>query len=172
MSGQDHIEASLREAAPDLLAYFERRVAPREDAADLLGELMLQAWRNARSAPAEEEQRRMWLYGVARNVLANHTRSVRRRTALVDRLRRHLSVVGDTPDEAEGSAVRDLVQRLPDSQRELIALVHWDRLTIAQAAEVLGLNASTARGRYSAAREALRAAVDDAEATSPTGGRN
>jgi DNA-directed RNA polymerase specialized sigma24 family protein len=92
MSGQDHIEASLREAAPDLLAYFERRVAPREDAADLLGELMLQAWRNARSAPAEEEQRRMWLYGVARNVLANHTRSVRRRTALVDRLRRHLSV--------------------------------------------------------------------------------
>lgn len=171
MSGQDDIEASLRATAPDLLAYFERRVSPREDAADLLGELMVQAWRNARSAPGDEEQRRMWLYGVARNVLANHSRGARRRTALVDRLRRHLSVVGDSPEESERSALRDLVHRLPESQRELIALVHWDGLTIAQAAEVLGLNASTARGRYSAARETLRAAIDDAEAKSSAGGR-
>ncbi len=172
MSSQDDIEASLREAAPDLLAYFERRVVAREDAADLLGELMVQAWRNATSAPSDDEQRRMWLYGVARNVLANHTRSLRRRSALVDRIRGHLVVTGDPPDEAEGSAIRDLVSRLPESQRELVTLVHWDGLTIAQAADVLGLNASTARGRYSAAREALRAAVDDAEATTTPGRRN
>ena len=172
MSGQDNLEASLRAAAPDLLAYFERRVVPRQDAADLLGELMVQAWRNASLAPLDEEQRRMWLYGVARNVLANHTRSIRRRSVLIERIRGHLAAAGDCPDEAEGSAIRDLVARLPESQRELVALVHWEGLTIAQAAEVLGLNASTARSRYSAAREALRAAIDHTEVPSPTGGRS
>jgi RNA polymerase sigma-70 factor (ECF subfamily) len=171
MSGQDHIEATLRAAAPDLLAYFERRVVPREDAADLLGELMLQAWRNAGSAPTEEEQRRMWLYGVARNVLANHRRSVRRRSALVDRIRGHLAVVDNSPDESEEADVRDLVERLPEGQRELIKLVHWDGLTIAQAAQILHLNTSTARSRYAAAREVLRVAVRDSEAPSPRGHR-
>lgn len=171
MSSQDDIETTLRATAPDLLAYFERRVIPREDAADLLGELMVQAWRSAGSAPAEEEQRRMWLYGVARNVLANQSRSARRRSALVDRIRGHLAAADGSPDESERSAIRDLVQRLPEGQRELVALVHWDGLTIAQAAQVLQLNASTARSRYATARDALRTAVDQAEAPSSRSGR-
>jgi len=169
MSSEDSLEASLRAAAPDLLGYFERRVIPRQDAADLLGELMVQAWRNASSAPAEAEQRRMWLYGVARNVLANHTRSMRRRSALVDRIRGYLAAAGDSPDEAEGSAIRDLVARLPETQRELLVLVHWDGLTITQAAQVLELNASTARSRYAVAREALRSAINEVEAPSRSG---
>lgn len=164
MSATDDFAVSLRAAAPDLLAYFERRATPREDAADLLGELMVQAWRSADSAPTEAEQRRMWLYGVARNVLANHTRTIRRRSALVDRIRGHLAVAGPAPDDAESSAVRDLVGRLPEAQRELITLVHWEGLSITQAAQVLGLNASTARSRYAAARHVLRTAIEEAEA--------
>jgi RNA polymerase sigma-70 factor (ECF subfamily) len=167
MSGQDDIEASLRAVAPDLLAYFERRVVPREDAADLLGELMVQAWRNAGSAPTDEEQRRMWFYGIARNVLANHSRSARRRSALVERIRGHLAVAGDSTDESERAAVRHLVEQLDEGQRELVKLVHWDGFTIAEAAQILDLNASTARSRYAAAREVLRVAVRDSGAPSP-----
>ena len=56
------------------------------------------------------------------------------------------------------------MSRLPDAQRELVMLVHWDGLSIAEAAGVLGLNPSTARSRYSAAREQLRSALTEVKA--------
>jgi RNA polymerase sigma-70 factor (ECF subfamily) len=65
-------------------------------------------------------------------------------------------LVDDTsPDHSELVAVRDLVRRLPDPQRELVTLIHWDGFSIREAAELLGLNPSTARSRYATARDAL-----------------
>lgn len=49
--------------------------------------------------------------------------------------------------------------RLHGAHRELIMLIHWDGMTVAQAAELLGLNPSTARTRYATARSALREAL-------------
>jgi len=48
---------------------------------------------------------------------------------------------------------------------ELVRLVHWDGLTITDAAEVLGIPASTAQGRYQRAKELLRLALDPAVAS-------
>jgi RNA polymerase sigma-70 factor (ECF subfamily) len=73
---------ALRDDGADLLAYFERRVQPREDAADLLSALMVQAWRRVDSLPADRERRRMWLFTIAHNVLFNHRRTNRMRSAL------------------------------------------------------------------------------------------
>lgn len=148
----------LRDVADGLLAYFERRLSTRDDAADLLAETMLQAWRRAKDLPADPERRRMWLFTIAANVLANHHRSTRRRHALADRLRLHLATSTE-PDHSEANAVRDAVLRLHTAQRELVMLIHWDGLSIVEAAQVLGLNASTARSRYAAAREQLRQAL-------------
>jgi RNA polymerase sigma-70 factor, ECF subfamily len=154
---------SLRSNADDLLAYFERRVRVREDAADLLGETMLQAWRRVAALPAEDTVRqRMWLFTVAANVLANHRRSAGRRLALTERLRRHIAVSPKPPDPAEAIVVRDAVLHLQAAQRELVMLIHWDGFTIVEAAEILGVNPSTARGRYAAARTALRDALTEA----------
>lgn len=55
--------------------------------------------------------------------------------------------------------MRDAIDRLEPDLAELVRLVHWERLTIADAAEVLGIPASTARGRYAKAKEELRAAL-------------
>ena len=159
------LRATLRETSSDLLAYFERRVRLREDAADLLGETMLQAWRRRDALPEETTRRRMWLFTIAANVLANHHRSRRRRTALTDRLRDHVATAPPETDLAEANAVRDAVLRLHDAHRELVMLIHWDGFTIVEAAEVLGLNTSTARGRYAAARQALKAALTDTVCT-------
>ena len=153
--------AALRTTGDDLLAYFERRVSNREDAADLLAETLLQAWRRSDAMPERGERQRMWVFTIAANVLANYRRSARRRSALADRLRQHLASAS-MPDHAEASAVRDAVLRLRDAQRELVMLIHWDGFTIVEAAELLGLNASTARSRYSAARDELRRALMDA----------
>jgi RNA polymerase sigma factor (sigma-70 family) len=158
---------ALHDAAPDLLAYFERRVQPREDAADLLSEVMIQAWRRVDALPADLERRRMWLFTVARNVLSNHARANRRRSALTERIRQQLAGTEPTPDQAQVAAIRDAVHRLPDAQRELVMLIHWDGFTIRQASELLGLNPSTARSRYAAAREALQRALEPTPATRP-----
>lgn len=146
---------ALRETADALLAYFERRVASPEDAADLLAETMLQAWRRADKLPEDAERQRMWLFTIAGNVLSNHRRTLRRRGALTQRLCQHL-IPSAEPDPVEATAVREAVRQLPKAQRELVMLIHWDGFSLAQAAELLAVNPSTARSRYAAAREALR----------------
>ncbi len=151
------IRSALREASADLLGYFERRVTVREDAADLLADTMLTAWRRVDQLPAEVERQRMWLFGIAANVLANHRRSARRRLALADRLRGQLMATPPAPAVGASHAVRDVVLRLPDAQRELVMLVHWEGFTIAEAADILRVNPSTARSRYAAAKTALHA---------------
>lgn len=152
------LRAALGSSADALLAYFERRVSSRDDAADLLSETMLQAWRRADALPQAPERRRMWLFTIATNVLANHRRSTRRRNALAGRLQQHLGSPSEL-DLAEAQAVREAVLRLHSAQRELVMLIHWDGFTIVEAAEPLSLNPSTARSRYATARGALREAL-------------
>ncbi len=155
------IRIALRAHASDLLAYHERRVPCREDAADLLGETLLHAWRRTAAFPVGDPTlQRMWLFGIAVKVLANHRRTVRRRAALVDRLRSHLAPPHDA-DPAEGHTVRGAVLQLPHTQRDLVTLVHWEGFSLVEAAQVLGVNASTARSRYAAARVTLRRALAD-----------
>jgi RNA polymerase sigma-70 factor (ECF subfamily) len=172
--GTEPLLGTLLATAPDLLAYFERRVDPRDAAADLLSEAMVQAWRRSDSAPVDVERCRMWLFVIARNILSNHARTTRRRHALADRLRQHLSEHTPPTDPAEALAVREAVRRLPSGQRELVMLIHWDGFSIKEAGELLEIGASTARSRYAAARSRLAeelsetaAVVDGSEPDKP-----
>lgn len=154
------LRGAIRDTSGDLLRYFERRTQSREDAADLLGETMLQAWRRVDAVPASVERQRMWLFTVAAHTLANHRRSTVRRSALTERLRAEFGrTEAEVPDSADAVEVRDAVLRLHRAQRELVMLVHWDGFTIVEAAELMGLNASTARSRYAAARETLKSTL-------------
>lgn len=150
--------AAFEASASDLLSYLTRRVGP-DDAGDLLGESMVVAWRRVRQLPDDPERARMWLFGVARGTLLNHARGERRRWALADRLRGR---VGDEPSAMPadvGVEVRDAIERLDPDLAELVRLVHWDGFSLADAAELLGVPASTARGRYQRAKTELRAAL-------------
>ncbi|MGI8702451.1 MAG: RNA polymerase sigma factor [Nocardioidaceae bacterium] len=68
-----------------LLAYALRRTPDACDAAEVLADTMLVAWRRIEEVPAGEETR-PWLYGVARRVLGNRRRGDERRQRLTDRL--------------------------------------------------------------------------------------
>ena len=63
------------------------------------------------------------------------------------------------PASDDGAEVRDAIARLAPELAELIRLVHWDGLTLAEAAEVMEIPASTARGRYQRAKQELRDAL-------------
>jgi RNA polymerase sigma factor (sigma-70 family) len=154
-------EAALRHHGDDLLCYFRRRV-PDDDAADLLAETLTTAWRRVRIMPPDNEAARMWLFGIARNTLLNHQRGEQRQRRLADQLRGVLHTATPLPEADTGLEVRDAIERLPPDLAELVRLVHWEGLTIAQASEVMGLQASTARNHYQRAKHELRTALQAA----------
>lgn len=78
--------ALYSETRDQILGYLLRRCGQPEDAAELLGEVYLVAWRRRHRLPAGDDAR-LWLYGVARNVLANDRRGKLRRNNLGQRLR-------------------------------------------------------------------------------------
>lgn len=142
--------------AADMLSYFGRRVQISADAADLLSETFLVAWRRGGRMPADPEQARMWLFGVARRVLANAARGAVRHTDLADKLRGHLQTLPTEPVDADTLDVRAALETIPADQSELVRLVLWDGFTLPEAAMILGISESTARGRYQRARAQLR----------------
>lgn len=143
-----------------LLAYAVRRVADPADAADVVAESFVVAWRRIEEVPAGEEAT-PWLYGVARRVLANHHRGERRRDALADRLRdslREVSVAG--PETADISALtRALASLRPDDQ-EILRLLAWEGLTHEEIAVALGISRGSVRVRLHRARSRLGAALE------------
>lgn len=159
MSRGDAVERVLADAAPALLGFFLRRVEPAEDAADLLSETLAAAWRASRRMPRDPEAARMWCFGVAKNVLRNHERGRRRRDTLADRLRGSIAVAAAPAFSDEELDLRTAVAALPDELRELVRLVHWDGFTVAEAAGLLGIPASTARSQHVRAKALLRAAL-------------
>jgi len=153
--------AALAEREADaLLRYFERRVEEREDAADLLGMTLLALWRRSADIPIGDESARMWLFGVAGRVLSTHRRGRRRSLALADRLRGELAISGGG-EYAVAERVRAAVRELPERDRELIGLTHWEGFGLSEAAKILGIRPGTARMRYQRARERLAVSLAD-----------
>lgn len=145
-----------------ILGYLVRRVDSPEDAADLMAEAFTVAWRRIDDAPTGDEAR-LWLYGIARNVLANHRRGNSRRGRLATRLGQELAVRAQAMHEPESaSRVRDVLATLPERDRELLTLTAWEDMTPGEIATVLGLDPGTVRTRLSRARTRLKAALDAA----------
>src|SRR6476469_3060928 len=103
-SPEDRFAARFERTHVALLGYAVRRVADPADAADIVAETFLVAWRRLDDVPAGAEAR-PWLFGVARRVLANHYRGERRRHALADRLRDSLHQAVPPPEVPEPSLV-------------------------------------------------------------------
>ncbi len=170
MSSADHdrFEHVTRTLGPRVLGYLARRTAQPADAADLLAEVLLVAWRRIDDLPAEEEQAFAWLLGIARRVAGNHRRGKRRRNALADRLRTALQQhTTSATDTAEARLVADALAHLKAGDRELIMLIAWEGLSPSEAAQALGISPVAARKRLQRARERLRPMLDDAPPAPP-----
>ncbi|MEZ5076564.1 MAG: RNA polymerase sigma factor [Solirubrobacterales bacterium] len=156
--------ALYEEHGREVLAYALRRVGDPEDAADVVAETLLVAWRQVGRIPAGEEAR-LWLYGVARRTLANQRRGERRRARLAERLRRELASTV-APASNPGTPVLRALAALSEDDRELLLLAGWEELAPKQIARVLGVSTVAARSRLHRARRRLRRgmAAADAEA--------
>ncbi|WP_308170092.1 RNA polymerase sigma factor [Acrocarpospora catenulata] len=146
---------------PDLLAYVRRRTDSPDDAADALAETFTTAWRRIHELPPGPEAR-LWLYGVARRVLANQRRGEIRRSVLAARLREELTVWDEGPPDHDHDAVRAAFHRLSPDDRELLALVSWEGLTAPEIAAVMGCSRGAVRIRLHRARKRLARELDSA----------
>ena len=151
-----------------VLAYALRRTANAEDAADVVAETFLVAWRRLESVPPEDAL--PWLYGVARRVLANQRRAAHRRARLADRLRQELpaAIQALEPPTFSHGPVMAALRMLGADDQEILMLAIWEELEPNEIAQVLGVSRIAARSRLHRARRRLAArAADDAE-RSPT----
>ncbi|MED7926872.1 sigma-70 family RNA polymerase sigma factor [Nonomuraea sp. LP-02] len=163
MSEQDdrsRFEAVYRRTYEQILGYAVRRCSSPEDAADVVAETYVIAWRRMTELP-DGDAGRLWLYGVARRVLANHRRSERRRltrhTELTDEIDKLYAVPFPT---GEPHGVDDAMDLLADSDRELLALALWEGLDPGEIATVLGCSRNAARIRLHRARKRFAKALE------------
>lgn len=157
------LEAAIAANAADLLRFFQYRLADREQAADALGETLLIAWRRHRKLPADPTEARMWMFGIARNVLLHAQRGTARKLRLAAELRDAVAAAPfaePASDLALALDVQSAVNELPTELGDLVRLVHWDGFSLAEAAQLQGIPASTARSRYAKARALLAEALD------------
>lgn len=149
-----------------VLAYAVRRSTDPQDAADVVADTFLAAWRRLDDVPSGDAAR-LWLFGVARHVLANQHRAERRRDRLAERLRRELPIVLETgrPCGPETSAALAALTRLAPEDQEVLRLSSWEDLSPSEIARVLGISRVAARSRLHRARHRLRAALDGARET-------
>lgn len=159
-----------RDQGRAILAYALRRVEGPEDAADVVAETFLVAWRRLDEVPVGDGGR-LWLYAVARRVIANLRRAERRRTRLGQRLAESVRIeLASRPAPAgEGAEVLRAMGELGDDDRELLLLVSWEELSPGEAAKVLGISSLAARSRLHRARRRLRTLLEQRESVGSRG---
>jgi RNA polymerase sigma-70 factor (ECF subfamily) len=143
----------FREAYPALKRYVSYRGVSKADADDLVAATMEIAWRRIDQVPPEDPL--PWLYGVTRNLLRNHRRSIRRASTLASRLPISPAVTAPGDEEVSVDALLAALSRLGEDDQEVLLLVAWDGLSPSQAAVVLDCTPVAARSRLHRARRRL-----------------
>jgi RNA polymerase sigma factor (sigma-70 family) len=146
--------------------YLARRVGVGA-AEDLLGDVFVAALTARKRVFLHASRSALpWLYGIAANVVRAH---LRRRsdavpTAEVDGM--DWDAVDARLDATSRSTeLRWALQALTPTERELMLLVAWEGLSVAEAASALRLRPATARSRLHRARLRAQAALDNLPAT-------
>lgn len=153
-------EECFRRNYADVARFCARRSATAEDAEDAATEVFATAWRRVKDVPAPPDDR-LWLFGVARNVLANAHRSHARRSRLALALQAHAPPPQAPPDAGtETRRLAEALAALSPADRELLLLTGWEELTPAQIATVVGRPAAVVSRRLHRARKRLAAQLD------------
>jgi RNA polymerase sigma-70 factor (ECF subfamily) len=145
-----------------IFGFLVARLRDHQLAEEVMQDVMLAAWRGAGSFRGESKVL-TWLLSIARNRAINAVR------------KHHVPVVSyndalDSPADDTGPferlvrqselrAVREVLDRLPDHQREVLVLVFYHQLTEAEVAGVLDIAVGTVKSRLHRGKEALRRAL-------------
>lgn len=139
----------------DAVEAYARRRVPADLVDDVVAETFLVCWRKLGIMPAEPLP---WLYAVARNTIANQRRSAARTAAVPWEL------AAGEPEPAGDPQLAAAFARLSDRDREVLRLVAWEGLSLAQASTVLGCTTVSCRVRFHRAKRRLAALLETSTA--------
>jgi RNA polymerase sigma-70 factor (ECF subfamily) len=161
--------ALYRATRKDVLAYLARRANGHDQAADLLAETYLIAWRKLDRVP-EGEQGRLWLFGVARNLLKKQAHHQHLQTGLINRLEQELRATAPSPTLSDGAwseRLRRAISNLPDKEREILLLTAWEGLAPREIATITRSSANAVRVRLARARSRVREELEGQHRSHP-----
>ena len=151
------LEALMDRYTPYLSAIAARVLPGRpQDWEELTADVFLAAWENRRKL--QPEKVKGWLAVTMRNRCINRLRVLREELPLQEDL---LALTADSPqraleDQEAARLVREALDALDRTDRELLVSRYYYGQTVARAAEEMGLNLSTAKSRLRRGRERLK----------------
>ncbi|MBO9532115.1 MAG: sigma-70 family RNA polymerase sigma factor [Solirubrobacteraceae bacterium] len=168
-------DAFYREHVELIQRFVARRVNDPHRAADLTAEIFLAAIESANAFDPARGNPTAWLYGIARVVVSgDYRRAAREERANARFAGRELLDDDDLARSrdrldaaAQQRALHEAMAALPEGERAVLELVALDDLSLADAADVLGIRPVTARVRLHRARRRLREVLPEAAAPDP-----
>jgi RNA polymerase sigma-70 factor (ECF subfamily) len=167
----DGIRAVYREYSRLVFAVSLRVLGDRTLAEEATQQTFVQAWRAAGSFDPGRELG-PWLATIARRAAIDvHRRESRRTSRALDDLAAGDPALVSLPPEAEQVydiwEVRRVVDELPDDEREVVRLQHFDGMTHTEISERLGLPVGTVKSRSFRAHKRLAAALGHLREVTP-----
>jgi RNA polymerase sigma-70 factor (ECF subfamily) len=156
MSGDEDLWSVWLDQHGAALVLFARSWVPnRADAEDVVQEAFIRFWRS-RDRVAEPIA---YLYASVKHCALDWHRGrdrQARREALVARPEAETLFAGAEEQEERRAAIEATLCELPESQREVLVMTIWGRLSFPQIAEALEISVNTAASRYRYALARLR----------------
>jgi RNA polymerase sigma factor (sigma-70 family) len=143
--------------------YAVNRLGAADDVPDVVAEVFTIAWRRLADIPPPPADR-FWLYGTARRVIARRHRSAGRLRNLLGRLAAERYPAQQPPGGVTGPVQEQVLAalaKLKAADREALLLVHWEQLSYAEAAQVLGCSANAVGIRVHKAKARMRALLGE-----------
>ena len=150
--------------AAALLAWARRRSADDAEAEEVVQETLVRAWRKWHQFDPDRGSERAWLFGIARNVVADRSRRNGRRLRLLG----GVTSLAEDPAEPESeldrvveqSLVHDALLALSSAHRAVIVETYFRGLSVRQAAERLAIPEGTVKSRLYHGLRSLRAELE------------
>jgi RNA polymerase sigma factor (sigma-70 family) len=167
-TNREALDAFYREHIEGVERFVARRVGDPHLVADLVADIFVAAVEGAQNYRATRGKPIAWLYGIARNVMAQETRRRSRELRAVGKIAGHRLLDPNSLARLEERIdaerqIKDLyvgLDALTEQDRALFELVALDGLTIADAAGVLGIKPATARVRLHRSRRSVQRTAD------------
>lgn len=160
MDSADQDRERFERLAAEVVEPVRRFLARRTDpgtAEDALADTLLVCWRRLDDVPEPDNGEALpWVYGVARNCLANLERGARRQRRLAARIRAVDPPSEVTPEPEVDERVERALQAMRAEEAELLRLWAWEQLAPGEIATVLGITPNAASIRLHRARQKFK----------------
>lgn len=139
-------------------AYLRKKLPQREEQDEVFQKAFLK-FHNSRASFDFQYSVLQWLFVIAKTSLMDHLRQRGRQESLVEAL------AIDVSPPSEGASASELVEKLPEAQRQIVQMRTMDELSYQEIAKRVGQSEASVRQSFSRAVKKLRAMIRE-----PAGG--